>query len=641
MNRRPGRWLAPAIVLPVAVLIGVLLRLAPCLRDPGFDLVVDAGGYERLTRTIVTTGRLPAVDPLSNAPQGRAVARHLPTGLFESGAFAHRVLSAFGSRSLRWNLALLVALAGALIALPVWIGARAVSGDAGTAGLAALLSVFLPAHLQRSAGFYYRFDGPGTLLAALHVALALACLGEARPVRRRMLAAGSALALVAALWLWRVSLVVFAADLAFGLLWLVVRGAGPALRDLWLAIVLAGAPAMLLIPYLRAHGILLSPLGLGATGLAVLLCLPPLRAGGRWPPRLAAAAALALLAMVVPRHGTPADYTGLPAMLAARLGLSGGHDPIAALMLDVQELRGTAPGEFLLGHRLFSVLGTWLAVSPALLWWLAGRPSARRMLEAGAAPALLAVVTATLVALTLAFERTSVLLAPFAAMTLGALAARLPGAATPAAAASARSARRERSRAARSDPGAGAAGRRALGAALAASAVAAVAAGVFEAATSWSHLDRNERAALDFLRAHAARGAIVLSDWDAGYDVQNVTGLPTVVDGLTESTENRRRILELDTALMERAPDALERLCVRYGARWLLVPPGSAIHGMAVVTGDPLAGMLERGEPVRPGPLTDHVIVHLVANDLDYPAFRRAFTAGPFQVYEVVPASHR
>jgi hypothetical protein len=165
-----------------------------------------------------------------------------------------------------------------------------------------------------------------------------------------------------------------------------------------------------------------------------------------------------------------------------------------------------------------------------------------------------------------------------------------------------------------------------------------MAAGVFEASTSWSRLDRNERAAIAYLRDHAPRGATVLSDWDAGYDVQSGAGLPTVVDGLLESAENRRRIVGLYAALMDRTPAPLERFCTRYGATWLLVPPASAIHSMAIVTGDPLAGVLARGEPVTVGSLMDHVIIHLVANDLDYPAFRRAFTAGGFQVYEVVAA---
>jgi hypothetical protein len=622
-------------VLPLAVLVGLLLRLAPCVREPAFDFVVDAAYHERLTLATLAAGGLPALDRLSEAPGGRPTAAHLPVGLYPAGALAIRVLSACGVREPRWCLALLVALAGALVAVPVWIGTRAAWGSARAASLAALLSVFLPAHVQRTEGFYYRYDGPGTLLVTLHAALALATLAQARAGRRRALAAGSAAALVAAAWVWRVSLVVLAAELLVSLLCFAVRGARPALRDLWLAIALVGTAGLLPIAYLARQGFLLSPLWVGVAALALALALPPLGPGSRAPARLAALAALTALVAAAARLGPPGDYAGLPALLLARLGLQPGHVPATALVLDVQELRGLALRDLLAGQRQLSVLGAWLLASPAIAWWLAGRPAPRRLLELEPAPAFLALLAAALLLLTLAFERTGVLLAPVAAMALGGLgAALLTPRATPVAAP--RAARQERPR--RAARSAGAAARGWLAAALAASALAAVVAGVVEASTSWSRLDRNERDALRWLRGHAPRGVVVLSDWDAGYDVQSRAGLATVVDGLLESAENRRRIVESYAALMDRSPEALERFCARYGATWLLVPPGSAIHGMAVVTGDPLAGVIERHEPVTDPALLDHVVVHLVANDLDYPAFRRAFTAGGFQVYEVVPA---
>jgi hypothetical protein len=241
---------------------------------------------------------------------------------------------------------------------------------------------------------------------------------------------------------------------------------------------------------------------------------------------------------------------------------------------------------------------------------------------------------------TLLFERTSVLLAPLVAMVTGGLLARAwwpapgfadAGAARPVNSPAARGGRtRARGPTSRSTRAP-----RWAGVALGLGALATMAAGVKESATAWSRLDRNESAAIEYLRTHASRDAVVLTDWDAGYDVQFRAGLATVVDGLLESAENRRRILETCAAFMAPAPVGLERLCARYHARWLLVPPGSAIYSMAAVTGDPLAAVLARGEPVTPGPLMDHVIVHLVAGDADVPGFRRAFVAGGFQVFEL------
>ena len=37
------------------------------------------------------------------------------------------------------------------------------------------------------------------------------------------------------------------------------------------------------------------------------------------------------------------------------------------------------------------------------------------------------------------------------------------------------------------------------------------------------------------------------------------------------------------------------------------------------------------------GPLTDHLIVHLLEGDREYPALRRAFASGSYTVFEVTP----
>ena len=157
-----GRFAFGALTLAVA--LGFALRIAPCVRNPGFENIFDGQYHERLTRQVVTSGRLAEVDSLSNAPVGRRTASHLPLGLYFTGAGFHRALAAFGCRDLRWNLAMLEALAGAFIAFPVWLGALAVFRDRRAAVLAALLAVFLPGHLQLTQGITLRYDDLGTLL---------------------------------------------------------------------------------------------------------------------------------------------------------------------------------------------------------------------------------------------------------------------------------------------------------------------------------------------------------------------------------------------------------------------------------------------------------------------------------------------
>jgi hypothetical protein len=607
----------------------LLLRLLPCLRDPGFEYVVDASYHERLTRDVVESGRLPPIDRLSGAPEGRRTAQHLPIGIYFAGGAADRVLSAIGSRELRWNLALFTALAGALIALPIWLGVRALGGGSTAAALAALLGVLLPAHLQRTFGYCLRYDALGALLTALHAALSLRALTATEVRSRWVLAAAAALALIGALWTWRVSMLVLNLECLATAIWLVLRGTTPAHKTLWAAIVVIGTLGLMPVSYLTSHEYLLSGPWLAVVALAVASRLPMLDSRRPWTLRLAVLMVLAVLAAVVGRPDRTGDYANLTAMAASRLGLTRHEGPLAALMLDVQELRGLSPLSLLFDPNQLVLMGVWALATPLILWLAAGRPRLGVWLTSTPEGAFLATVTAGLAVGTVSFERTGVLLAPFVAMAVGVLSERLISSSATAPSA-------QRGSKAPWNPNV----RITLAVLLVLTTVTTGVAAVRRSSTAWAKLDPTEAGALAWLRVHSAPGDVVLCDWDAGYDVQARTGLATRVDGLLESAENRRRIIELYGAFMAASPESLRQLCLRCRARWLLVPPGPAIPAMAHVIGDPLWDAVARGERISSGPMMNHTIVHLIGNDVDVRGFRRVFTTtGPFQVYEFVADS--
>ncbi len=644
------RWVL-AILCGLAVGAGFGLRLWPCLREPGFEFVIDAAVHERLTREVVATGHVAAIDALSEAPLGRRVSRQLPLGLYTIAAAFHALLSWLGLRDLRWNLAILTALAGALCALPAAYGALAVFRDRRAAAVAAVVTAFLPAHLARTDGLSFRYDALGTLLNSLQMALALASLAAPAGGRRRLLGALAALAFVAAMSVWRVSLLVLELEMVFVALAFVVRGGDGALRDLWLAIAAIGTVGLLPVPYLAVHGFLRSAPWLVVAGLAVLLVAPPLAPRPRGLARAAALVLVAALAAWAGSAAATADYAGLLGAIAHRLGFARGANPDAALMRTVSELQGMGPLRLLASDRDFSWLGALLLASPLLFlamrgseatpgWRAASSPGmgvatpGRRAATSpgrGAAsppsaggppstsslaPWLLAFLAAGLAGATLVFQRTAVLLAPVLAIAIGGLSARALDALVD---------RR----------------RRVAGAAILALAAPALAlvvvAGVRTAATQTTRLAPNLRRAIEYLRTHSAPDAVVLTDWDTGYDVQALAGRATAVDGLLESIENRRRIVALYAACMDTSAAPLEALCRNVGARWLLLPPPTAVYAMALVADDPLAAAIASGRPVPRGPLTDHLIVHLLEGDREYSAFRRAFTSGGWTVFEVRP----
>ena len=634
------RWTSATLCILV-VGAGFGLRLWPCLREPNFEFVIDSAVHERLTREVLASGSVTPVDSLSEAPLGRRTAAQLPLGLYTVAAGFQEGAAAFGAHDLRWNLAIFTALAGALCVVPAWLGAATVYRLPFAGALAALVLAFLPAHLARTNGLAFRYDATGTLLNALQIALALAALGMGDPRRRRVLASLAGLAFVVAMTLWRVSLLVLELETLFVAAVFVVRGGDHRLRDLWIAIAVLGTIGLAPVPYLAAHGFLRSLPWIAVLGLAALLAIPALAARRRWPARLAGIAVVGALAMMLGRGAGARDYAGITGMLGQRLGLVSTFDPNAALMRTVLELQSMSPVRLLASAQVFSWLGVLVLASPLLFAWLrasragarpAKVPLARKAPAAGKAAAarptpqdsesgllataLLAWLVAGLAAATLLFQRSAVLLAPVLAMTVGGLGARAIAAlATP-----------SRRVAALVTTG------------LTAAAVAlTLVAGVRTAATETTRIAPNLRAAIEFIRTHSDRAAVVLTDWDTGYDVQTLADRPTAVDGLLESPENRRRILALYAACMDTSAAPLEALCRRLGARWLLLPPASAIYAMASVSDDPLAAAIASGRPVPRGPLTDHLIVHLIDGDREYPALRRVLESGGYTVFEVGP----
>ena len=79
MKRSLAGWRVPGIVLTVAVALGFVLRLAPCLRHPDFDYILDGQYHRRLVAQVVDSGRLAEIDSLSNAPGGRRTANQSQT----------------------------------------------------------------------------------------------------------------------------------------------------------------------------------------------------------------------------------------------------------------------------------------------------------------------------------------------------------------------------------------------------------------------------------------------------------------------------------------------------------------------------------------------------------------------------------
>ena len=636
-------------LLTLAVLVGLALRLAPLAGGAGGDFISDQAFHLRMIREVVDHGHVPALDRLSDAPAGRPVASLLPVGIYHAAAAFHALLARAGEPSLEAAALGFTALAGALIALPVFLLALALFRDRWAALIAAFAAVVLPAHLHRTFCWWLRYDALGALLALAHLAFLVRALAAAGARRAALEAAAAGLLLALAVACWRVVLILPPLEAAALLLLLLVRGVErPAALAFAVSLGLA-ALACLPVGYVRAQGLLLSRAWVLPLALATAALTPWARSGA--PARLATAAAALVVGWVIGGLAGGAVAYGdvmqiVPARLALLRGVAAQVTPITALLLNVEELGGVRPVE-LFGPAHLSWLGAWCAGALLLRWLAGGRRAFARPGELRPAPVLFAFLCAALTGATLLFARDKVLLAPLVAVLAGGLASWALGAQTgpaahPAAGGKRGLAARGPQRGARRGgaPRPAAAWPRVARRGSLVALVLCAAVTLYHssglALTRRSRLDPGLAAALGWLRGHTPPGAVVMCPWQQGYEVQSFAGRASVMDGMLEAPGNQRRIVEFAHTAMERGPDSLAAFCRRQHADWLLVPPSTQLLSVALVAGMPFVGKLGPGIPLdrEEG---DRVLIRMMVLGESPSPFRRVFERGGYRVYRVGP----
>jgi hypothetical protein len=609
-----SRALLVPLALALFVALGTLLRLEPVRRARGVEFDFDPAFHFRMVAAVIDSGRVPEIDPLGLAPEGKPIATVLPTLLYPVVAAWHRLLARLElTPALEWSAVLFVSLAGGLIGVPLYLMARRLALGRGPALLAAAFAVFSPAHVHRTAGHWLRYDALGALLVLGHLG-ALAAAVTATSRRGRALAGVlAALLLGAAVAAWRVPLLLVALEAAALLVLLAagrLRGAHAAAAGPGLALVLALALAL---PYLKAGGFLPSHSGvlaLATLGAAVLA----LAAGfaTQAGPRARAARVALVLAVIIASllAAAPSAYDSVGGAVAVKLGLSAG-DVGSVLLAANAEMTSPYP-QHLVDADYFS------AALPLALIYALGRRFPRKTpwLPRPAPPArpglgVWHAATITFFALTLLFARNKVIAGPLLALYPALLA--------------------------------DAAGRRMAGGRARRFLLLGLAGlGLLWCANDARRLveilparrDPETRAVLQWLRSAARPGDVVLGDWGRGYAIQLATGLPTVTDGLLELPAMRRRIAAFAAALYAENERDLLALCRAHGARFVWVPAEKR-RVNAAYAGRRYADYFTPTGPTARGARTLYARLLDSPADLDGFAFR--FRAGPHVIYEVTP----
>jgi len=258
------------------VLWGAWIRADTALGDPNFD-AHDARGmlrsdpallYYLTERILEEGGGVPAdfgAEPRIQHPFATDVPAEFPLGQEFLVAWAQRLLG--GATPLHvtalWVMAGVASLA--LVGLFLWV--RHASGSLAWGALAALLALWTPAN-YRTLGFLLVGEDLSLTLFALH----LGCLAWAQRSMRARAYLASGLFAAGALATWHAASFVVTLELGVLLLGALVVGRGPFAAPKSALVLVPPALAGLLVPVLRANGLLVSP----AAALVLALLAPEL-----------------------------------------------------------------------------------------------------------------------------------------------------------------------------------------------------------------------------------------------------------------------------------------------------------------------------------------------------------------------------
>ncbi len=551
----PVCWL----LLAAIVLLGTWLRLLPVLSVPESDYLGDAEFNYRMTREVVQSGRLPEVDRLSTHPVGKHVSRELPVFHYHLQAAFHHAAALAGRDDLKQNTFLYNALLGALIAIPVYILTLALVGSRQAALIAALIAVILPMGMIRSFSVYNRQEVTGVTAGLLALALWIRACCEPGDRRSLAFSAAAGAAFIAAFASWRMNLLLFHVISVIFLL--MATGNFAHKRQIARGMTILCAAYLLScigLEYLRHYRVILSAesaltfVTLVASAFVWKNSKLTMTSAQKWIYRAAVVLVLASLTWLFMRFGMQTPGSGVASLLAIALRQMG--YPVS--LTDEQNLYFTSvelapmPLDSLFGPMRLG----WMSLWPLVFWVRPFRIQSERP-QSGYAWAVSGLVTVVALAGTLLVaSRNQVFFSPMFAVWAG-----IGGWQT------AQELRRQIS------------GKWLTAAAVAVMTVFIGVAG-YHAYDIMKNLNPNQlkrddsfNDILKWIRSETEPNAVIWAHWAHGYPIQTRSERATILDGLFEVPEMRRRVLEEKSVVRSGDPQKIFDFCKKYGVSYVLV----------------------------------------------------------------------
>ena len=204
----------------LAFLVLFYLRMVPAIGN-SVEFRFDRAFHYRMTDLVVQKGSLPLVDHLSTYPEGKNIRVFLPTGMYYACSLFHKLINIFAEVSLNHSVLFFCSFFGSLIFIPLYFLSYDIYREKRIAYLTAFLAGIIPAYLHRTLCYWFRQEVMGVPILFTSLLFFLKALSASQPKKIFLYSVISALFMIAALYVWRLSilfLMVYAIVILF--LWL-------------------------------------------------------------------------------------------------------------------------------------------------------------------------------------------------------------------------------------------------------------------------------------------------------------------------------------------------------------------------------------------------------------------------------------
>jgi len=493
MFKKIGKIILLLIAAIIICSVLFYLRMIPAIGDT-VEFIYDQAFNYRMTAEVIENGDVPKIDHLSTYPEGKEIKAFLPTGMYHICALFWKVLNRFTEIPLSRAILLFCSFFGSLIFVPVYFLSYEIYRNKTIAFTTAFLAGIIPAYLQRTSCYWYRYEVFGTPLiftSLLFFIKAFIAQTEKKTILYSIL---SVAFLIATLFIWRLGvLFLIVYIIVFLFIWLKEKKFQRKWRIIFFIVL----------------------------GLSFLLIwFTPGFTGNN----------------VVNNYGS---FPGAAAQIIKHdIGIKQDFTEFTRVVYTTTELRrATLPDMFSAKYFSFSFIFV-------LFYFFAYfRKKTRTMQEK-----ILFIFLSFFLALTFIFSRNKLLLGPLAALTLG-----------------------------EGMTFAFKTNKRLKGIAILLIIIMLAKTGYDSytlVTTRQPHtkIRPNFKDALAVINEKTPKDAVILCFWSDGYPVQTYCNRPTIVDGLLESPEIIRRIVEVSEIFYSYNEDNLWAFCKKYGATHVLMP---------------------------------------------------------------------